>query len=243
MNMTNGRPTAHSAALFNILRDQSANDRADIIVAIQTLDLRAGRADSGTISPISSRRGRPQIAPMKALILHLLLCLCLFAAGNAAWGAESPRGADLESWQADRFGLFIHWGPVSLKGTEIGWSRAGERRGLNRAPGTEVPVEIYDNLFRQFNPVHFNAKEWVAIAQAAGMKYLVFTTDITMDSACSILGRMTTRSPIPPARFAGTWSGNWRTPVMKRDSSSASITRNPIGTTQTRFRPIATTST
>jgi uncharacterized membrane protein len=28
----------------------------------------------------------------------------------------------------------------------------------------------------QFNPVEFNAKEWVEIARAAGMNYLVFTT-------------------------------------------------------------------
>ena len=77
-------------------------------------------------------------------------------------------------WQQARFGMFIHWGPVSLKGTEIGWSRGGERRGTG---GTgEIPVEVYDNLYKQFNPVQFNAQEWVAIAKDAGMKYLVFTT-------------------------------------------------------------------
>ncbi len=77
-------------------------------------------------------------------------------------------------WEQARFGMFIHWGPVSLKGTEIGWSRGGERRGTG---GTgEIPVEVYDNLYKQFNPVRFNAQEWVALAQDAGMKYLVFTT-------------------------------------------------------------------
>jgi hypothetical protein len=29
----------------------------------------------------------------------------------------------VRKWQDKRFGMFIHWGPVSLKGTEIGWSR------------------------------------------------------------------------------------------------------------------------
>ncbi|MCB0105187.1 MAG: alpha-L-fucosidase, partial [Caldilineaceae bacterium] len=29
----------------------------------------------------------------------------------------------LQWWREARFGLFIHWGPVSLVGTEIGWSR------------------------------------------------------------------------------------------------------------------------
>jgi len=77
-------------------------------------------------------------------------------------------------WRAARFGMFIHWGPVSLKGTEIGWSRGGERRGFG-SRGTEIPVEMYDDLYREFDPTAFDAREWVAIAQAAGMKYLIFT--------------------------------------------------------------------
>ncbi len=80
----------------------------------------------------------------------------------------------LDWWREARFGMFIHWGPVSLKGTEIGWSRAGERRGTG-GTGT-VPVEIYDNLYREFNPEDFDADAWVRLAREAGMKYLVFTT-------------------------------------------------------------------
>jgi len=64
-----------------------------------------------------------------------------------------------------RFGMFIHWGPVSLKGTEIGWSR-----------GAQVPQEEYDQLYKQFNPTRFNADEWVSLAKTAGMKYLVITS-------------------------------------------------------------------
>jgi len=82
--------------------------------------------------------------------------------------------ARLSWWRKARFGLFVHWGPVSLKGTEISWSRGGERRGLT---GTgSIPVDIYDNLYHHFNPTRFDAREWVSIAQAAGVKYLVFTT-------------------------------------------------------------------
>ncbi len=84
------------------------------------------------------------------------------------------RPADMQWWRDAKFGLFIHWGPVSLKGTEIGWSRGGERRG-SRGTGS-IPVEVYDNLYKQFNPTRFDAKQWVAIAKAAGMKYLVFTS-------------------------------------------------------------------
>ena len=80
----------------------------------------------------------------------------------------------LEWFRDVKFGMFIHWGPVSLTGREIGWSRGGERRGR---PGTgETPVEIYDNLYKHWNPSLYNAEEWVQIARASGMKYMVFTT-------------------------------------------------------------------
>jgi alpha-L-fucosidase len=87
----------------------------------------------------------------------------------------APDPERLQWWTDARFGMFIHWGPVSLKGTEIGWSRGGDRRGYG-SKGDEIPVEVYDNLYKEFNPTRFNAKEWVALAQAAGMKYMVFTS-------------------------------------------------------------------
>jgi len=68
-------------------------------------------------------------------------------------------------WQDLRFGLFIHWGPVSLTGLEIGWSR-----------GRPTPIEEYDALYRSFNPTNFDADAWVNTAQEAGMKYVVLTT-------------------------------------------------------------------
>ncbi len=114
-----------------------------------------------------------------------LACLSL-ALGAAAWAQPAPVGgatqpsylkasdADIQWWRELKFGLFIHWGPVSLKGTEIGWSRGGERRGTG---GTgEIPVEVYDNLYKDFNPVRFNAGEWLQVAKDAGMRYLVFTS-------------------------------------------------------------------
>jgi len=71
----------------------------------------------------------------------------------------------LENWKAMRFGMFIHWGPVALRGTEIGWSR-----------GDGVKVDEYDNLYKEFNPVLFNAADWVKAAKEAGMKYIVIVS-------------------------------------------------------------------
>ncbi|MBP7052149.1 MAG: alpha-L-fucosidase [Phycisphaerae bacterium] len=71
----------------------------------------------------------------------------------------------MQWWRESRFGMFVHWGPVSLRGTEIGWSR-----------GKEVAIEEYDQLYKQFNPTKFDAEEWVRVAKDAGMKYLVITS-------------------------------------------------------------------
>lgn len=87
----------------------------------------------------------------------------------------APKAA-IERWKDLRFGMFIHWGPVSLVGTEIGWSRGGERRGRKDARTGNIPVEVYDNLYRKFNPVKFNPDAWVRLAKEAGMKYMVFTS-------------------------------------------------------------------
>jgi alpha-L-fucosidase len=114
------------------------------------------------------------------------VCASSLAAAGAAFGAwpadasmivaSADPIARLQWWRAARFGLFIHWGPVSLQGTEIGWSRAGERRGYKWGPGKEVPVEVYDNLYKRFNPTRFDADAWVSMAKASGMRYLVFTS-------------------------------------------------------------------
>lgn len=88
---------------------------------------------------------------------------------------ETPgqRDARMQWWRDAKFGLFIHWGPVAIKGVEIGWGRNAPRTyDINGHTGRGADPK-YDNLYKQFNPVRFNAAEWVKIAQDAGMKYLV----------------------------------------------------------------------
>jgi len=108
------------------------------------------------------------------------LVICSLSASSASRQAQpnTPKDylkadeKDVQNWREMKFGLFIHWGPVSLKGTEIGWSRGG--RG--RSDHGSVPVQEYDNLYKKFRPVKFNAREWAQVAKDAGMKYLVFTS-------------------------------------------------------------------
>ncbi|MBP8261842.1 MAG: alpha-L-fucosidase [Verrucomicrobia bacterium] len=92
---------------------------------------------------------------------------------SPAPAAPRPYPEHLRWWAEGRLGMFIHWGPVSIQGTEISWSRANSNTNCpNKGP---IPVEVYDNLYREFNPTNFNALEWVRIAKAAGAKYIVLT--------------------------------------------------------------------
>jgi alpha-L-fucosidase len=93
----------------------------------------------------------------------MVTCLAAPVAQLAA--APDSDEARLAWWRDARFGMFIHWGPVSLTGHEIGWAR-----------GREVPIEEYDQLYKRFNPQHFDADAWVKTAKDAGMKYIVLTT-------------------------------------------------------------------
>ncbi len=89
--------------------------------------------------------------------------------------SASNRDEKLQWWRDAKFGLFIHWGPSSISGTEISWSRIGhpfDHQGSRQV----VPPGVYDTLFKQFNPVRFNANQWMELAEQAGFKYVVFIT-------------------------------------------------------------------
>jgi alpha-L-fucosidase len=111
---------------------------------------------------------------------RLALAFCLTAAPAAllaqgAASADPAREQRIQWWREARFGMFIHWGLYAVP--------AGEWKGkpipgigewiMNRA---RIPVAEYEQLATQFNPVKFNADEWVALARNAGMKYLVITS-------------------------------------------------------------------
>lgn len=85
---------------------------------------------------------------------------------------------EMQWWRDAKFGMFIHWGPASIGGGDISWCRkGGERLGDHQfVAEPQIPAEIYDNLYKEFNPTLYNAREWVSIAKSAGMKYMVLTT-------------------------------------------------------------------
>lgn len=88
---------------------------------------------------------------------------------------ETPQQKDqrMAWWRDARFGLFIHWGLYAIPAGEWnGNTNYGEWIRNN----AQIPLETYDKFLQQFNPIHFNAEEWVQMAKNAGMKYIVITS-------------------------------------------------------------------
>jgi len=111
---------------------------------------------------------------MKKLILFIVILMVIIPAFGQNDVTNQER---LKWWREARFGMFIHWDMSSVAGTEISWSRLGPKPldGSWGSPAGTGGDSIYDNLYKKFNPVKFDAKKWVEIAKNAGMKYVVFT--------------------------------------------------------------------
>lgn len=99
--------------------------------------------------------------------LILVLTGLLLAATSPAQ-SYTPTKENLsarQNFQDMKFGMFIHWGASSVLG-------AGEWVMNNR----NIRVDEYTNLLRVFNPLDFDAKQWVITAKNAGMQYITFIT-------------------------------------------------------------------
>ena len=114
--------------------------------------------------------------------------------------AQSPNESDYEWFRNDKFGVFIHWNPSSLIELRAGsWNREKVDKShstnktifdKDRLPEdiksgeyltkykrrSGIPLDIYDNLFHEFNPKKFDADEWAKIFKEAGARYIVFTS-------------------------------------------------------------------
>lgn len=64
----------------------------------------------------------------------------------------------------DRFGMFIHWGLYAIPARGE-WVRSTEK----------ISNEDYQSFFQEFNPQHYNPREWAKAAKVAGQKYAVMT--------------------------------------------------------------------
>jgi len=76
-------------------------------------------------------------------------------------------------WSEARFGMFIHWGLYSQDGCFYKGTNGGSEHMMLRL---KIPLADYAKIADDFDPTNFNADEWVGIAKAAGMKYIVITS-------------------------------------------------------------------
>ena len=96
---------------------------------------------------------------------------------NSSSQDEPGKIASRMEWFSNaKFGMFIHWGPYSRLGGEWEGKRVGNDRNAEWIMNfLRIPRDEYRMLAHEFNPVEFNAEDWVSLAEEAGMKYLVFT--------------------------------------------------------------------
>ncbi|MFH0759572.1 MAG: alpha-L-fucosidase [Bacteroidota bacterium] len=114
----------------------------------------------------------------KFLLLAGIVSLLLSCTSKPPSGSDpvlTAQDQKMEWWREARFGMFIHWGLYAQP--------AGEWKG-EQIPGisewimarAKIPVAEYEKLAETFNPVKFNAEDWVLTAKRAGMKYIVITS-------------------------------------------------------------------
>ncbi len=103
---------------------------------------------------------------MKRKVIFLILLITAFGANAQTGYTPSPENVKSREWFQDaRFGLFIHWGVYSVL-------QDGEWVMNTRS----IDKQTYEKLPNFFNPISYNPKEWVAMAKAAGMKYITITS-------------------------------------------------------------------
>jgi len=98
----------------------------------------------------------------------IILIIIVFTQNIFSQTNYIPTKENLEArkwFQEARFGLFIHWGVYSVLGD-------GEWVMNNQ----NISINEYKKLPSFFNPVYFDAEEWVLMAKNAGMKYITITS-------------------------------------------------------------------
>lgn len=103
-----------------------------------------------------------------------IVLFAFIALAQTLFAQDTTHENRMKWWRNARFGMFIHWGVYSVPaGTYNGHriNRLGEWI-MNRG---KIPVADYQKFAKKFNPVKFNADEWVRTAKNAGMKYIVIT--------------------------------------------------------------------
>ncbi len=72
----------------------------------------------------------------------------------------------IEKFRDAHFGLFIHWGPYTIRGFEASWPLVRE----------DISWQAYEALADEFDPQRYDPVEWAALAKEAGVRYAILTS-------------------------------------------------------------------
>jgi alpha-L-fucosidase len=110
---------------------------------------------------------------MKKTIIAITL---LLLSGNGVFAQKTLTNDErMQWWREARFGMFIHWGVYAVPaGTWNGQKIGGIGEWIMN--NAKIPVAVYQQIGKQFNPVNYNPDAWVKMAKDAGMKYIVITS-------------------------------------------------------------------
>src|SRR5690348_13611207 len=98
----------------------------------------------------------------KLLTIALFAALCpLLSKAQSNYTPTAENLANRETFQNDKFGIFIHWGIYSML-ADGEW--ALQTKNLKQ--------KNYEQLASGFYPSKFNADAWVAAIKASGAKYI-----------------------------------------------------------------------
>lgn len=103
------------------------------------------------------------LVKMRIVILFLILSAGIIGCSDEKKVTTRSPEASLQQFRDLKYGAFIHWTPTTQIGKEVSFSR-----------NVALPASAYDSLYASFNPIEFDAEEWVKTLKAAGFRYLVF---------------------------------------------------------------------
>lgn len=95
---------------------------------------------------------------------------------KTGWWTESMKRHEqrMQWWREAKFGMFVHWGLYSMpEGEWKGKVVSGYAEHLMRKE--KISRAAYLELAHEFNPLKFNAEEWILNAKKAGMHYFIVT--------------------------------------------------------------------
>ncbi len=82
---------------------------------------------------------------------------------------------DNKQWFKGKNGMMVHWGLYSLLGGEYRGARSSHYAEWIQSK-CRIPNAEYSKLAEAFNPLYFDADEWVKFARDCGMEYIVVTS-------------------------------------------------------------------